>query len=234
MAAQLMATNCHVRAARQPVDRTRQQLLAGTAVTEKQNGRVCRRHFLDRAADRAHGIAHSDDAVQRHRARTLAQAPVLFLELANPERASHNDGEHATVQRLVIKIRGTETDGRHRELAGIVLGHGDDLGIGREIQDLAQQAQALLCERRLAGGAQVEEHDIGLEATDEDQGLFGGLGRCDVEIGEDLLELLPQAAIVLQNEKLAALHLRRRHQLLCHSLLLVPWACTDLRSGTLH
>ena len=217
MAAQLMATNVHVRAARQPVDRARQQLLAGAAVAEKQNGCVRRRDFLDRAADRAHGIAHADDAVQCHRARPLAQAPVLFLELANPERASHDDGEHTTIQRLVIKIGRTETHGRHRQLASVVLGHGDDLGVGREIEDLAQQAQALCGERRLAGGAQVEQHDIGLEPTDEDQGLFGGLGRGDVEIGEDLLELLAQAAIVLENEKLAALHLRRRQQLLCHS-----------------
>ena len=152
----------------------------------------------------------------------LAQPPVLLLELANPERAAHDDGEHAGIQRLVIEIRRAEAHGRDRQLARIVLGHGDDLGVGREIQDLPQQLQALRRHRRLAGGAQVEQHDVGLETPHEGERLLGGLGRGDVQIGEDLLELAPQPAIILQDQKLAPLHLRSRQQLLCHACSRFP------------
>jgi len=60
----------------------RQHLLAGAAVSEQQHRGVGRGDLLDRTAHAAHGVAHADDAFQRHRAGTLAQPPVLLLELA--------------------------------------------------------------------------------------------------------------------------------------------------------
>src|SRR5262249_4610256 len=99
--------------------------------------------------------------------------------------------------------------------------------------DLAQQAETLLGQFGLPGGAEVEEDHIGLDTAQEDQGLFGGLGRGDVQIGEDLLEILPQAAIILKNEKLAALHLCRRQQLLCHSCSRFPRGSTKKQNFTL-
>ena len=77
----------------------------------------------------AHGVAHADDALKRHGAGLLAQAPVLLFELADAKRAPHDDREHACIDRLVIEIRRSEPHRLHRQLARIRLGHRDDFGV---------------------------------------------------------------------------------------------------------
>jgi hypothetical protein len=205
-----------------PVDRAGQQLLARAAVAQQQHRGVGWSNLLYHAAHAAHGIAHTNDAIERHRAGSLPQAPVLLLQLANPERASHDDGQHAAIERFVIEIGGAESHGRDGKLAGVMLGHRDDLGVRGEIQDLTQQLQALGRDGRLASRAQIEQDHVRLQTPDQDERLLRSLGRCDLEIRKDLLELTAQAAIVLQNEKLASLHLRSRQQHLYHACSRLP------------
>jgi len=111
----------------------------------------------------------------------------------------------------VIEIGRTEAHGGHRQLACVVLDHGDDLGVGTDVEDLAQQLQTLRRHGRLALRAQVEQHRIRLGATHGDQRLIGGLAGGHVQIGEHRFQLPSQGAIVREDQQLATLH-RDGHQ----------------------
>jgi hypothetical protein len=100
----------------------------------------------------------------------------------------------------VIEIRGAEAYRRDGELARVVLRHRDDLGVGRQVENLAEQLQALGRNRGLPRSAQVEQHDIGLDSSQDHQRLIRGLADRDVEVREDLLELTPERAIVLEDQ----------------------------------
>ncbi len=189
-----------------------EQFLAGAAVAEQQDGSARRGNLLDRAPKTAHRIADADNSLESHGACLLTQTPVFFFKLANAKRASHHDRQDSGIQGLVIKICGAEAHGGHRQLARIVLGHGDDLGVWREIQNLPQQFEALSCDSRLAGRAQIEQHDVGLDAAHQHERLLRGLAGGDIEIGEDFLELTPERAVVLENQQLAPVAFGRRRR----------------------
>src|SRR5205823_14792746 len=81
----------------------------------------------------------------------------------------------------------------------------DDLGVRADVEDLAQQLQALRGHRRLARGAEVEQHGVGLGAPHGCERL-GGFASVHVEIGEHRLEIASQCAIVLEDQELPTLH----------------------------
>ncbi len=211
-----------MRALGQAVDRARQKLLARATVAKQQHRGARWRDLLDRATQIAHGIAHSDDAFERHRTGALAQPPVLLLQLPDPEGAAHHDREDPSVEGLVIEIGRAEAHRGDRELAGIVLGHRDDLGVGGDMQNLAQQIQALRRDRRLACRAEIEQHDIRLEAPDQHEGLLGGFGGGHLEVREDRFERGPELPIVLEDQKPAPLRRSRGRDVLRH-LPLTPY-----------
>jgi len=157
------------------VQRARQEFLARAALAKQQYGRVGRRNFLDGPAKAADRVAHADDALERHCPGTLAQPPILLLELANAQCTPHHDGKDAGVERLVIEVGRPETHGGHGQLARIVLGHGDDLGVGRDVEDLPQELETLRRYRRLVGRPQVEQHHIRFRAAHGGECLLGGL-----------------------------------------------------------
>ena len=134
MAAQLMATNGWWERPESMCSARARSSLPVPLSPQKYRG-VGRRHLLDRATQRAHRIAHSHYAFERHRAGLLAQPPVFLLQFAHAERAAHDDREHTGIQRLVVEIRRPQTDRLHRELARVALGHRNDLGIGRKSRE---------------------------------------------------------------------------------------------------
>jgi len=193
------------------VQGARQQLLASAALAQQQHGGVGRGNLFDRTAQAADRIAYPNDTFERHRAGALAQPPVLLLQLADAQRAAHDDRKHSRIEWLVIEVGRAEAYRGDRELARIVLGHSDDLGVGRDVEDLPQELEALRRHRRLVCGAEIEQHHIGLGAAHGRECLLGGFAYRDVEVGEHRLELTPQGAIVLEDQQLAALH-RGSHQ----------------------
>jgi len=111
----------------------------------------------------------------------------------------------------VVEVRRPQAHGRHGELTRIVLRHGDDLGVGRNVENLPQQLEALRGHRRLVRRAEIEQHDVRFRAPHGGECLLRCLAHGDVEIGEHRLELAAQGAIVLEDQQLAALH-RDSHQ----------------------
>jgi hypothetical protein len=100
----------------------------------------------------------------------------------------------------VVEIRRPEAHRRDRQLARVVLGHGDDLGVRGDVEDLAQELEALRGDGGLLGRAQVKEHHVRFGAPHQREGLLGGLRGGHVEVGEHRLELAAQRLVVLQDE----------------------------------
>src|ERR1700722_6381454 len=88
---------------------TRQKFLAGAAFPENEGGGIRRCDFLDGVADTAQRGADANDALERHRAALLAQAPVLALKLAQAKCPPHDDRQHLCDDRLVIEVRSAKS-----------------------------------------------------------------------------------------------------------------------------
>ncbi len=63
----------------------------------------------------------------------------------------------------------------------------------------------------LLSAAQVEQHDVGLQAANQRERLFGSLTERDVQVGKDRFELTPQSTVVFQNQQFAPFLIARAH-----------------------
>jgi hypothetical protein len=186
------------------VQGTRDQLLAGAALSQDQHGRARRRDLLHGPAQTAHGVADADNAFERHGTDALAQLDIFRLQLAHAKCPPHDDREHGRIQRQMIEIAGAQTYRLDGQIAPILTGDGDDLGCRGQVQDLPQQRQVL---RFIAAGvcAEIEEYDIRFDAPDQLERLRPDAAAGDVQIGKDRRKLAADGSIVLEDQKLAAL-----------------------------
>jgi hypothetical protein len=112
---------------RQPVDRTRDQLLAGPVLAGDQHARVGRCDLLDAVEQRADGEAAADDLVA---ALDLAAQPrVLLDEAALLQRVADREQQAIGVERLLQEVVGAAARRLDRRLDGAVAADHDDVRV---------------------------------------------------------------------------------------------------------
>src|SRR5262249_42371231 len=123
------------------VNRLSQQLLASPALSQQQHGGICRRDFLQRAAQFQHLLAGGRDA-ERACAASLLVASVRCLELAQAECPLDHETQRPRLDRFLVVIVGAEPDGFDGRFALVVTRDDNHFRFGRDRQDLLQNHKA--------------------------------------------------------------------------------------------
>ncbi|EXI73003.1 MAG: hypothetical protein AW07_02935 [Candidatus Accumulibacter sp. SK-11] len=194
---------------RRLVQPTREQLLAGTALTEQQHGRIGDSDALDRPAD-AQQIRVAGDH-PRHRIRLLhrLQPFVLLLQFVQPVSPLDRQAEHFDLERLGEEVIGTEGDRAQGVRPVVLAGEHDDLGIGCHAQDLLEELEAFGHRVRVGRQAQIHGHHGRLVAAHELHRRLAVVGGQRFVLIERPANLLLQRAVVLDDQQVW--HFRSTH-----------------------
>src|SRR5262249_28451223 len=109
-------------AAAHSMDRLSQQFLSGAALADQQYRDVGWRELLDAAQHAQHFRAARYDAVDWARRGTLGQVAVLGFELEHLLGSADDQFQYIDVDRLLIKVIGSQSDRPQRVFAGLVAG----------------------------------------------------------------------------------------------------------------
>ncbi len=179
----------------------RDQLLAGTRLTEHQHRGIGWRHLLHGPAHLEHLRAAGNDAFQRRITATEVQALVFVLQFVQTVGAIDDKTEQIGVDRLVEEIVGAHADRLQRMLTIIVAGHHDDLGVRRLTQNVFQRLETLARAIRVGWQAEIQRHDRRMMFADLIEGGLAVARDNDVVSLEAPLQLGLQTRVVLNNQQ---------------------------------
>jgi hypothetical protein len=129
------------------------------------------------------------------------QSFVLLLQFMQSVGALDGQAEHVDLERLGKEIIGAESDGAQRVGAIVLAGEDDDLGVGRQRQDLFEQFETLGDRIGVGRQTQIHGHHRRLVATHQLQGAFTIVGSQGFVLVERPADLLLQGPIVLDDEQ---------------------------------
>ena len=188
----------------QAVDRRGDQLLARSARTLDEDGRVGDRDLGDDVLDTLHGRRGADQLVE---GQFLAQAHAEGVHLA-PEEAALNHAPHDVLelvkdQGLGEIVVGAFLEGLHRRGDRGIARHHDDLDRFVLSLDLAEKLEAVHVGHSDVGDGGVEEF-----GSNRGQGLGprGGARHPVTEVREGFLEDPEDARFVIDHEDIAGFH----------------------------
>ena len=151
------------------MQRAGQHLFTGAALTKQHHGGVCWRNFLDLATEFEHHRGGRNHPGQRI-LDSAGESTILALELGELECARDHHFERFRLNRLLIKIVGTESDSLDRNRVIVIPGDHDHFSLRGALKNLGQGLEALARVGGIRWQSQIQSNHHGFHSAQ--------LGQC--------------------------------------------------------